>query len=74
MIKCWGHFCSWKQQQNNEGRVLDVSLHPHSNIISVNVKLMSPKYPALPYVTFSESHLMSEYMPEDASENNSSQK
>lgn len=42
------------------GRVLDVSLYPHSNIISVNVKLMSPKYPALPYVTFSEPHLMSE--------------
>ena len=41
-------------------RVLDVSLYPHSNIISVNVKIMSPKYPALPFLTFSETHLMSE--------------
>lgn len=41
-------------------RVLDVSLYPHSNIISVNVKLMSSKYPALPYLTFSEPRLMSE--------------
>lgn len=41
------------------GRVQDVSLYPHSNIISVNVKLMYPKYPALPDLTFSEP--MSEY-------------
>ena len=42
------------------GRVQDVSLYPHSNIISVNVKLMSPKYPALPDLTFSEPYLISE--------------
>ncbi len=62
MTKCLGH-----SALGNNSRmmrylriVLDVSLYPHSNIISVNVKLMSQKYASLPYLTFSEPHFMSE--------------
>ena len=47
-------------QQRGSWEECEISLYPHSNIISVNVKLMSPKYPALPDLTFSEPYLMSE--------------
>lgn len=72
MITFSGHFlCGNDRMMRHLQRVLNVSLNPHPIIISVPVKIMSLKYPALPYLTFSEPHLMSENTgPEDHASGN----